>query len=58
MIIKSKTYLVSIDFQGTERWLVGDSFHRVGLPAIIYCWGTTHWWQDGEYIKTLYADEQ
>ena len=44
-----KTYQVTVDDYGTERWYnEQNQLHREGGPAVEYTNGTKHWYINGE----------
>jgi hypothetical protein len=46
-------YTVTVDDEGTKRWIVDGKLHRTDGPAIEYADGEKHWFQNGKPIESM-----
>ena len=46
-----KTYTVTVDDNGTNRWYINDQLHREDGPAVEYANGDKHWYLNGQHVS-------
>ena len=46
-----KTYKVTVDDYGTERWYLNDKRHREDGPAVEYADGDKRWYLNGKFHR-------